>query len=246
MRKTPALLATAVAAAAVAVPATAQDTPPETTFSYKGKVTPKKAGTKRNPRGVRLNGTLTFRTITQGVEPPIVTGADILLPKTGVWNGGKYAKCGLRALKRKGPKGCPKKSIVGKASGVAWADNVNAKPTVTFVNGGATRLYAYTVLYNPALVKEPVVLKIKKLRGSKWGYRTSFRVPQSLQIVAGVPITLASLKFQVGGTKGAPKLIATTGCKGGKHKFQATAFYDYDSIGQTGKRTINSSVRCTR
>jgi hypothetical protein len=245
MRKIPALLATGAAAMAVAaVPAAAQV--PETTFNFKGSVSPKKAGTKSNPKGVKLSGKLTFETLTQGVEPPIITGAEILLPKTGVWNGGKYATCKLSVLKRKGPKGCPSKSRVGKGKGSANADNVDAKPTVDFVNGGKSKLYAYTVLYNPALVKEPVVLNIKKLSGSKWGYKTTFKVPEVLQIVAGVPITLNWLQFNIGGTNGAPKLIATTGCKGGKHPFQGTAFYDYDSIGQTGKKTINSSVACSK
>jgi hypothetical protein len=245
MRKTPALLATAVAALAVAAaPATAQV--PETTFSFKGSVSPKSAGTKANPQGTKLKGKLTFNTITQGVEPPIITGANIFLPKTGLWNGGKYKTCSLAVLNRKGPSGCSSKSIVGKGKGSANADNVDAKPTVTFVNGGKAKLYAYTVLYNPALVKEPVVLKITKLSGSKWGYKTSFTVPPVLRIVAGVPITLNWLEFSLGGTKAAPKLITTTGCKNGKHPFQATAFYDYDSIGQTGEKTIQSSVACSK
>jgi hypothetical protein len=245
MRKTPALLATAVAAVAVAAgPAAAQV--PETMFTFKGAVSPKKAGTKANPQGVKLTGKLTFTTLTPGFEPPIITGSDIYLPKTGAWNGGKYTTCSLTVLKRKGPKGCPSKSLVGSAKGSANADNVDAKPTITFVNGGKTKLYAYTVLYNPALVKEPVVLKIKKLSGSKWGYRTSFRVPESLQIVAGVPITLNYLNFKLGGTKAAPKLITTTGCKGGKHPFEVTTFYDYDSIGKLDQKTIQSSVACTK
>lgn len=244
MRKIPALLATGAAAMAVAVaPAAAQV--PETSFSFKGKVSPKKAGTKKNPKGVKLSGKLTFKTLTQGVEPPIVTKGEIFLPKTGQWNGGKYATCKLAVLKRKGPKGCPAKSRVGKGKGSANADNVDARPTVDFVNGGKSKLYAYTVLYNPALVKEPVVLNIKKLRGSKWGYKTTFTVPPVLRIVAGVPITLNWLQFNIGGTKGAPKLITTTGCKGGKHPYQATAHYDYDSIGETGKKTIQSSVACS-
>jgi hypothetical protein len=134
---------------------------------------------------------------------------------------------------------------VGSAKGVAFADTVDAKPTITFVNGGATKLFAYTVLYNPALVKEPVILKIKKLSGSKWGYSTTFKVPETLQIVAGVPITLRSLNFKVGGTKGAPKLITTTGCKGGKHPFEVTTSYRY-SDDSTASFKLLDSVPCSK
>lgn len=246
MRKIPALLATGVAAVALAAaPAAAQFVQPETTFTFKGKVTPKKAGTKKNPQGVRLNGEVRFTTITQGVEPPIVVGSDIFLPKTGAWNGGKYKTCSKRTLERKGPSGCNRKSIMGKASGVAFADTVDAKPTVTLVNGGKSKLYAYTVLYHPTLVKEPVVLNIKKLRGSKWGYKVSFRVPETLQIVAGVPITLRYLKFAVGGKPYAKKLITTTGCKGGRHPFEVETFYRYQDESRDSF-TVASSVACSK
>jgi hypothetical protein len=244
MRKIPALLATGVAAMAVAAaPAVAQL--PETSFTFKGKVSPKKAGTKANPQGVKLIGDVKWTTETPGVEPPIITKANILLPKTGAWNGGKYKTCSKSVLNRKGPKGCNPKSIMGKATGVALADNVITKPDVTMVNGGKSTLWAYTVLYNPALVKEPVKLSIKKLSGSKWGYRTSFSVPETLQIVAGVPISLQSLHFEVGGKKYAKNLITTTGCKGGKHPFEVETFYEYNT-GATNSFKLASSVPCSK
>jgi hypothetical protein len=244
MRKIPALLAVAVVAVAVAVaPATAQT--PETKFTFKGKVSPKKAGTKAHPQGVKLSGKIAFETITPGVEPPIITGADILLPKTGQWNGGKYKTCSKAALNRKGLKGCSSKSVMGHATGSASADTVDASPTIDFVNGGKGTLWAYTTLYRPALVKEPVALKIKKLSGSKWGYSVKFRVPETLQIVAGVPITLNWLKFGIGGKSYAPKLITTTGCKGGKHTFNATTHYLYQD-NTTASKEITSSVACTK
>ena len=247
MRKLSALLAVGVVAVAVAVaPAAAQFVAPETTFTFKGKVTPKKAGTKKNPQGVKLSGDIAFKTITQGVEPPIVVGSDILLPKTGQWNGGKYKTCSKATLNRKGPKGCDPKSIIGSAKGVAFADTVDAKPTVTMVNGGKSKIYAYTVLYHPTLVKEPVVLNIKKQpRSSKWGYKVSFRVPETLQIVAGVPVTLRSLKFKVGGTKAAKEIITTTGCVGGKHVSEVEAFYRYQDESRDSFKTT-ASVACTK
>jgi len=227
MRKFPALLALVVAAVVVtaAVPAFAQAPVFNVDVTFKGKVVPKKAGTKKNPKGVKIVSDVTIVDQAVGQDPPIVTGADIFLPKTGAWNGGKYKTCSLPTLRRKGPSACPKESIIGKGSGVAFADNVDAKPDVVIVNGGKSKVYGYTTLYRPTLVKEPVIAKINKLSGSKWGYKVTFRVPENLQIVTGIPITLRKLHLEVGGTKLAKNIITTTGCKNGKHPFEVKTYY---------------------
>src|SRR6478736_3672975 len=109
MRKLAVLPAALVAAAVVAAPAMAQV--PETTFTSKASIIPKKAGTKKNPKGVQLKGSLTFRTITAGVEPPIITGGDVFIPKGGIWGGGKYKTCsGAKMRAAQGTDVCPKES----------------------------------------------------------------------------------------------------------------------------------------
>lgn len=256
MRKLAVLPAALVAAAVVAAPATAQI--PETTFQSKAKISPMKAGTKKNPRGIQLTGSLRFNTITQGVEAPIITGGDVLIAKGGVWNGGKYAKCSKRTMNRsQSTDKCPAKSIVGAGSGVAFADTVDAAPDVTFVNGGKSMLWAFTTLYNPALVREPVPIRIKKLRGGRWAYRASFRVPKVLQVVAGIPVTLRSFNYKIGGKfripgerkmrnakRYAPKLLATTNCPRNKrYPYVAEAFYLYNT-GDTASKKTRGSVRC--
>lgn len=256
MRKLAVLPAALVAAAVVAAPAAAQV--PVTEFNSKASISPKKAGTKKNPRGIQLKGSLGFKTITQGVEPPIVTGGDVMISKGGVWNGGKYAKCSKATMIRnQGTDACPKGSIVGSGFGVAFADQVDAKPDVVFVNGGANMLWAFTTLYNPALVQEPVPIKITKASG-KWAYKAAFRVPKVLQIVAGVPVTLRSFDYKIGGkfklpgqskvtnaSKYAPKLLATTSCpKSKKYPYEATAHYLYNT-GQVGKDTYKGTVGCS-
>ena len=244
MRKLAVLPAALVAAAVVAAPATAQV--PETTFTSSAKITPKKAGTKKNPQGIKLSGSLAFRTITQGVEEPIVTGGDVLIAKGGVYNGGKYKTCsGSKMRAAQGTEVCPKESIMGSGKGVAIADTVNAAPTVEFVNGGKNMLWAFTTLYRPALVREPVPIAIKKLSGSKWGYRATFKVPKVLQIVAGVPVTLRSLKYTIGGKPYAKEFIATTSCpKSKKYPYEATAHLLYNT-GQTDSTTFKGSVPCS-
>lgn len=258
MRKLAVLPAALIAAAVAAAPAAAQV--PETTFESSAKITPKKAGTKKNPQGVQISGNLKFNTITQGVEPPIITGGDVLLPKGGAWNGAKYATCsGSKMRDKQTWEICPKKSIVGSGAGVAFADNVNAKPDVVFVNGGKSTLWAFTTLYRPALVQEPIAINIKKLSSAKWGYKASFKVPEVLQVVAGVPVTLRSFDFKVGGGKfkivGKPgtynagkyakELITTTSCpKSKKHPYEATAHYLYND-GTRASKTVKNTVACS-
>jgi hypothetical protein len=244
MRKLAVLPAALMAAAVVAAPAMAQT--PETTFQATAKITPKKAGTKKNPQGIKISGNLKFRTITPGVEPPIITGGEVLLPKGGTYNGGKYKTCAKKTMARDDSiENCNPKSIMGLGSGVAFADNVRAKVRVDFVNGGKSTLWAFTTLYNPALVQEPIAINIKKLSSSKWGYRASFKVPEVLQVVAGVPITLQDFDFNIGGKKYAKDYIVTTSCpKAKKYPYEATAQYLY-SDGTRASKKYASTVACS-
>jgi hypothetical protein len=256
MRKLAVLPAVLVAAAVVAAPAAAQV--PVTEFTSSAKITPKKAGTKKNPRGVQLSGHLGFKTITPGVEEPIITGGDVLIAKGGTWGGGKYKTCsGSKMRKAQSTDVCPKESIVGSGFGVAFADTTDAKPDVVFVNGGKSTLWAFTTLYNPAIVQEPIQIKIKKMSG-KWGYKASFKVPEVLQVVAGVPITLRSFDYKIGGkfklpgarkttnaSKYAPQLLTTTSCpNSNKYPYEATAHYEYNT-GQTASKSYKGSVACS-
>lgn len=254
----PLILPLAIATASLAAaPAAAQI--PETTFESQARIAPAKVGTPKNPRGIQLAGKMTFRTITQGVEEPIVTGGDILIAKGAQWNGGRYRKCSKATMTRnQGVEKCPKGSIVGSGTGVAFADQDRADPDVVFVNGGKSMLWAFTTLYNPALVREPVPIRIRKTRG-KWAYKASFRVPQVLQVVAGIPITLRSFNYKIGrkfklpgarkttnAARYAPRLLATTSCpRSGKYPTRTTAHYLYNT-GERGQSTDTGTIRCRR
>jgi hypothetical protein len=243
MRKLLALTSLALAAVVVAPTTVAQT--PLTSVTVDAKVTPNKAGTKSNPQGVVLSGKIRW-TSQAGVEPPIITAFDILISKGGVFNGGKYPKCSQALVNRRGPSACPKKSIMGSATGEAWADDVITRPKVTFVNGGARNICFYTVLTNPARVQTCVPGKITKLNHPKWGYRVKITVPEVLQVVAGVPIALRSISWRAGGKSWAKDWIATTSCpKGNKWGFELETFYLYED-GSTGSSKYADSVACRR
>ncbi|MES1193445.1 MAG: hypothetical protein ABUM26_03915, partial [Solirubrobacterales bacterium] len=133
MRK---FLILAVGALALVVVAVAVAQEPPTTITSTTTVSPNKAGTKKKPQGVKLTYHATFTT-SADVEHPIITGGTVLVPKGGLYNGGKYPKCSEATLNRGGPAKCPPKSIMGKGSGTAHADNVVTIPRITVVNGGA-------------------------------------------------------------------------------------------------------------
>jgi hypothetical protein len=167
------------------------------------------AGSPARPQGVRL--TVSFGWQGYGAaNQPMVTGFDLWFPRDSVYNGARYPHCAEPLLASRGPTGCPKGSIMGSGTGTAYADTTITHPKITVVNGGATAVYFYTVLNNPARVQEPVVGHITRLHG-KFAYRLSATIPQNLRIVAGVPIKLSSLTI----TAGRGKWLAITGAPAG-------------------------------
>jgi hypothetical protein len=234
MRRLAALaVAVAVLAGGGAALALAQGTSP-ITMTVDATVTPNKAGTKRHPQGVKLAITARFE-IPEAYDPPLVDRVTVLFPKGGRYNGGKFPKCSATTLARKGVSGCPKGSIMGKGSGKAMADDVPTYPRITIVNGGAKRVYFYTVMTNPARVQAPVVGKITKV-GGRYSYKLQAQIPKSLQIVAGVPIVLHELTLS--GGKG--DWLATTSCPADKRWR-----YHAEGLFTTGETIVyDDSVPC--
>jgi hypothetical protein len=233
----PAVGVLALAAVEVA-PTIAQDSSTPTSLKVDATVSPSKAGTKKKPKGVKLTFKATWAT-TGDVEHPIIQTGDVLFPKGSLYNGAKYTKCAEATLQRGGPGACPSKSIMGTGTGDALADLTHTTPKITVINGGATRVYFWTVLTNPARVQTAVVGKISK-PGGKWAYKLHFEVPKSLQIVAGIPITLNNLKVTVGGKSYAKDWLATTSCPANKKwPFQVET-----TLSTGGSSTYQDTVAC--
>lgn len=245
-RKSAALLAAVFATSAVVVAAaTAQDEGqklPDTNVSAVARATPNKAGTKAHPQGAAID--VNAKIVTEpGFDPPIVTGVDILVAPGLSWNGDDYVQCAKRVLDSKGPKGCPPESIMGRGVATAKADTVNTAIHIVLVNGGSKHVLAYATLENPARVRETVVVKDSDPPGP-WAHRESFRVPKTLQVVAGIPIQVTGLKLRVGGKSYAKGYITSTSCPKGGWKYKATVHYLFDLTGQTTEDTITGSIPC--
>jgi hypothetical protein len=237
MRKVVALSAgVVVLAVALVAPSVAQTPAPELTID--AKVIPNVAGTKERPQGVKLNVKAKWKQPTD-FEKSVIQKAKVLFPKGSLYRGGKYPKCSKSLLDRGNLAGCPKKSIMGKGVGVAFADTTITRPKVTVVNGGQKKVYLFTEMTNPARVRLPVDGTIKK-RSGKWAYELTLDVPRRLQIVAGIPIALTSFNVTAGGKSYAKDWIATTSCpKSKKWTAEITTYYDTG-----GSDTFTDSVAC--
>ena len=229
--------ATALAVAAAGPASAAAQTGADgTKLTIRAKVTPNKAGTKKKPRGVKLRVRANWKH-PAGVERPVVARAETWFPRGSLYNGHRYPRCTKRTMDRQGTAGCPKRSIMGRAGGLAWADDVRTKPDIVIVNGGRRMVWLYTTLYRPALVREAVPMRVRRTRG-RWAYKATIRVPRVLQVVAGVPVALA--RFNAVAGRG--NWLATTFCpKSRRWRFKVrTHFMD------GGSAQHSSSVRCRR
>jgi hypothetical protein len=231
MRK---LLAAGVGGVIVAAGATVALAAGSPAITVTPTVSSHKAGTSKHPRGVKLDVKINWQTLG-AANQPIVQRFKILFPKGSLYNGAKYPSCSLGTLNGFGPSSCRRSSIMGSGTGNAYADTVITHPQITVVNGGAHRVYFYTVLNNPARVQSPVIGNIHKI-GGKYAYELDVSVPQVLQVVAGVPIELTSLNV-VAGTGNT--WLATTSCPGGHWPFSVTTYYNTG-----GSASYTASVAC--
>jgi hypothetical protein len=204
-RRPLAVVLVALAAGAAAAVAIAQ-TPVPWTMTVDATVTPNKAGTPAHPQGVKIDTKVKID-VPQDQDPVPVESVDVWFPKGGLYNGGKFPKCSQNLLARSGPGVCPKGSLMGSGNGLARADTVWSHPRITVINGGANKVFFYTVLDNPARVQAPVPGTITKLHG-KWSYKLHAVIPKVLQVVAGIPLALQSMHV----TAGRGDWIATTSC----------------------------------
>lgn len=238
MKKLSFAAAGSILALAAAGVATAQSSWPSVKVTPT--VTPNRAGTPSHPQPVKLKTVFHWQTLGSS-DQPIVTKFHVLFPKGSKYNGGHTTTCSLSKLNRKGPSGCPKASIQGSGTGTAYADTTQTHPKITVVNGGASKVYFYTVLNNPARVQEPVIGHISRLHG-KWAYSLNVTVPSNLRIVAGVPIELTQLSV----TAGKGHWLETTGCDHGKWPFKVTTYYLNPNTNATGSSSYAASVKCRR
>jgi hypothetical protein len=205
-RRTALALGAVLAAGGLAAGAVGQEDVP-IPFGATVKVSPWKADTPSRPRGIRVSVSGNVAT-PEGVAAPLPRSFDFWFPKGWIYNGAERPACARTTLTSGGPAACPQASIMG-SPGIRLEDpEARRPPRVTVINGGRDRIYFWVVLQDPARVQTVVTGKIAKVRSPLWSYRLHAEIPGSLQIVAGIPITLWAFDVNAG----REDWLATTGC----------------------------------
>jgi hypothetical protein len=165
---------TALAAAALAVPAQAVTTEQvEFTAKYSKRDRNKERG------GVSLR---TRFTITDPAAPaPLqLTRTVLRFPKGAVVNGRFFPRCKAEALRARGPRACPRGSKLGSGTARGAAppivDNVNAK--VTLYNGSAGGRNPSVIIYSIPDLGPIITLEgVLRRGGPRYGYVLDVAVP---------------------------------------------------------------------
>jgi hypothetical protein len=226
-----ALTAIAFATAAIA------QTPAQ---SMKVKVAPKKAGTKKKPKNASITLDITNNESTRTLGKLTVTS-----PKTFRLSAKGLTKCSESALESGGPAACPAKSKIGGGTADALLGVNGPAPSpltfkVTAIVLGAKKLGFFLEAQEaPVNVLAPATIKGRKL---------TITVPDTAQQPAtNVWAGLKAIHTTLKGKKGKNYLAATTGCKGGKHKFSTLlTFVDNTVPGTAGTETVKGSSKCSK
>jgi hypothetical protein len=195
------------------------------------KLSPSKAGTKKKPKGVKLNFHLTLGT-DDGTSPPTTKETIVSFGKGIKFNSNLFPACTLEVLNGKGPSGCPKGSKVGTGSATALVGGSpgEPKPTttealkITAFNGPQGKsLLLYLDGDSPANIKQAITGTLKK-SSSPFAYELDVTIPANLQqplpglyapLVKFTVNTGATLKKKKGKKTIKINYIETTSCPSG-------------------------------
>ena len=157
--------------------------------SFSAKAKPARAG---KPTGLYVS----IRSSDPGAfQPPVMNRLAITLPG-GKFNGKRFPHCNLEKLIAKGPKGCPRRSRIGKGSGVGMARPVVTDPVqgkLTLFNGnrrhGKDRIFVFVL---PDL--GPTFVSIGTIHKRHGKYRLDFNIPPIKTLPTAPDASVISVK----------------------------------------------------
>jgi hypothetical protein len=119
-------------------------------------------------------------------------------------NGQLFPSC--TADKIRNHQACPKGSIIGKGTGLGTVGdppNAAEEPiTITLYNGPKGKSIVFRIMgEQPAVIDVPFDAPLKTLSGGTYNYELTVTVPEILQRVAGLPISLKFFNVKVGATR---------------------------------------------
>jgi hypothetical protein len=205
------------------------------------KTTANRAGSKSKPRSVGRITVITATTPAATDAPFATSRAVIHFDKNLVFGNSKFATC-RQSVVQSNPTSCPAGSRVGSGTAVArLSTGGQVSPTITAYNGPRTASGNGKLFL---LVKEPTFNVNAVLDGTlksdtgKYGRKLDVLIPQNLQNVAGIVITLTNFTTRVGGTAKGTPYVGLRGCSGGKLSYKGDFFYT-DNTTKSATTTSN-------
>jgi hypothetical protein len=191
-----------LAAAAVAVTAIPGAAQAETQVQLDGRLSPVIREVPRQPPAMTLRMTARFIGDGPGFQPPILDHSVIRFPYGSRLNNRLFPHCDPALINRRGPDVCPRGSLIGRGYANVFADTERQRLTVRLFNGrGGRSIVFYFHGTNPARVDVAFAAPLRRLRGGMWNYVLNVPVPETLQVVAGIPIYVREFVSTVGATR---------------------------------------------
>jgi hypothetical protein len=208
------------------------------------KLKPAKAGTKKKPQNVSLH------TVVSTTDQNHTVGKiEIQMPKTFQVSGKGFKTCSANKIVATTGAGCPKGSKVGGGTadaiaGIGQSTKVPVSFKVTAFVTGKTKM-AFLLQAQGAL--KNVYLAPAKLKSTSKGPKLVVTVPAGAQQPApGLYASLSKLDTTLGAKSGKHKLIATTGCKGGKQPISFNLIYAVNPVSTAGHASVKGAASCKK
>jgi hypothetical protein len=200
------------------------------------KTTVNRAGTKSKPRSVGRITVVTATTPAPTDAPFATSRAVIHFDKNLVFGNSKFDSC-RQTVVQTNPTSCPTGSRIGGGSAVArLSTGSQVTPTITAFNGPSGKLFL--LVREPTFNVNSVLVGTLKTDTGKYGRKLDVAIPQNLQNVAGIIITLTQFTTRVGGTSGRTPYVGLKGCSGGKLSYKGDFFFT-DGTSKSATTTSN-------
>jgi hypothetical protein len=174
----------------------------DTRVELEGRLSPVIREVPRKPPAMTLRMTARFIGDGPGFQPPILDHSVIRFPYGSRLNNRLFPHCEPALINRRGPRVCPKGSLIGRGYANVLADTERQRLTVRMFNGrGGRSIVFYFHGTNPARVDVAFAAPLRRLRGGMWNYVLNVPVPETLQVVAGIPIYVREFVSTVGATR---------------------------------------------
>jgi hypothetical protein len=202
------------------------------------KTTANRAGTKSKPRSVGRITVVTATTPAATDAPFATSRAVIHFDKNLVFGNKKFKTC-AQSVVQSNPTSCPAGSRIGGGSAVAkLSTGSQVTPTIRAFNGSGGKLFL--LVTEPTFNVNAVLVGTLKSDTGKYGKKLDVAIPQNLQNVAGIIITLTQFTTRVGGTANGTPYVGLKGCSGGKLSYKGDFFF---TDGTNKSATTTSTCR---